>query len=67
MAKQYGIRVTLPPGDTMTTLLGEGWESFRWYDTPLARDAAFEAMLQPPPYYRSGDLPSQVLQKVQRD
>jgi hypothetical protein len=66
--KRYGIRITLPEGDPMRAphLLGEGWEQFRWYDSAEARDRAYEQMQHPPPYYRMGDVISQVLDKVER-
>ncbi|MCC6303042.1 MAG: hypothetical protein IT489_09630 [Gammaproteobacteria bacterium] len=65
--KRYGIKITLPPGDTLATLLGEHWESHRWYDTEADRDHAFEQMLERPPYYRRDENPTQVLVKVERD
>ncbi|MGM0676245.1 MAG: hypothetical protein ACQETW_02390 [Pseudomonadota bacterium] len=66
--KRFGIRITLPQGDSMSAshLLGEGWEHFRWYETAQERDAALEDMQNPPPYYRRGDLITQVLEKVER-
>jgi len=65
---KYGIRITLPPGDTLSAahLLGSDFEVFRWYETREARDDAFEAMQHSPGYYRRGDAPSQVLSKVDR-
>ena len=66
--KKYGIRITLPKGDPMALphLLGENWESFRWYDTEQQRDRAWEEMNQRIPYYRMGDVPSRVLSKVEQ-
>ena len=63
---KYGIRITLPPGDTMSAphLLGADFEAFRWYGSRVARDEAFEAMQRHPDYCRSGDTPTQVLIKV---
>ena len=63
---RYGIRITLPPGDTMSAphLLGVDFEAFRWYDSRAARDEAFEAMLRHPGYYRRGDAPTQILSKI---
>ena len=44
-------------------LLGPDFEAFRWYETREARDEALEAMQHPTGYYRSGDVPAQVLSK----
>ena len=66
LMNKYGIRITLPSGDTMSAphLLGPNFEAFRWYESREARDDAFDAMLRHPDYYRSGDVPTQVLAKV---
>ena len=63
---KYGIRVTLPAGDTMSAphLLGPDFEAVRWYDSREARDEAYDAMQRHPGYYRSGDTPTQVLSKI---
>ena len=67
--KQYGIKITLPPGDTLSAahLLGSNWESFRWFDSEADRDRAYTQMLERPPYYRRDEDPSQVIVKVERD
>ena len=31
--KSFGIRLSLPQGDTLGRLLGQDWEAFRWYAT----------------------------------
>ncbi|MGA7800668.1 MAG: hypothetical protein WCC36_07630 [Gammaproteobacteria bacterium] len=66
--KSYGIRITLPEGDPLRAahLLGPDWEGFRWYETAGERNAAYEDMLRELPIYRSGDVISQILQKVER-
>jgi hypothetical protein len=64
--KRFGIRVTLPPGDTFRRLLGEDWEKFHWYATEEARDAAFHQMATRHGYYRKSDAPTQVLEKLVR-
>ncbi len=66
--KRYGIRITLPRGDPMRAphLLGPDWESYRWFETAEERDRALAEMQAQPGYYRAGDVPSQVLSKVQR-
>jgi hypothetical protein len=64
--KRFGIRVTLPPGDTFMSLLGEGWERFHWYATEEERDAAFRQMAIRHGYYRDSDAPTQILEKLIR-
>jgi hypothetical protein len=66
--KRFGIRVTLPEGDTLRSahLLGPEWESFRWFDHEEDRDKAYEEMLRHPDYYRKGDIATQVLTKVEK-
>jgi hypothetical protein len=64
--RPWGIRVTLPPGDTLRRLLGDGWEKVHWYPTESERDTAFEAMARRHGYYRSSDTPTQVLEKISR-
>lgn len=66
--KKYGIRMTLPPGDPMCSahLLGDDWESYRWYATAEARDRTLREMRRKHPYYRIGDQPSLELTPVER-
>lgn len=64
--KRYGIRITLPPSDPMRAahLLGEHWEGFRWFETQKARDDVFADMQRELGYYRQGDTPTQLLEKI---
>lgn len=64
--KRFGIRVTLPRGDTFSQLLGENWERLHWYRTEEERDRAFEQMAIRHGYYRKTDAPTQVLEKLVR-
>jgi hypothetical protein len=64
--RRFGIRVTLPPGDTMRNVLGDDWERLHWYPTEAERDAAFEGMALRHGYYRKTDNPTQVLEKLER-
>jgi hypothetical protein len=66
--KRFGIRITLPEGDTMSAahLLGPGWESFRWFESAAQRDRAFAEMQRQLPIYRRHDRITQVLEKVER-
>ncbi len=66
--KHYGIRITVPNDSTWRAphLLGERWESYRWYETSEDRDRAFDEMSRPLSNYRRGDVPRQVLERVER-
>lgn len=67
--KKYGIRITLPPGDTMASphLLGPDWEGYRWFDSADERDKAWREMHDRPPWYRRDEDPSHILAKVERE
>lgn len=64
--RRYGIRVTLPPGDTLRNILGDDWERLHWFATEEERDAAFDKMAVRHGYYRTSDSPTQVLEKILR-
>jgi len=59
----------MPGGDTLSAahLLGDAWESFRWFDDEQQRDQALADMQRQPVYYRKGDSPSVVLQSVESE
>ncbi len=64
--KKFGIKVSLPPGDPLTDLLGPDWEHVHWYPTEIERDRAYDDMARRHPYYRDSDITSQVLEKIIR-
>ncbi len=64
--RPFGIRVTLPEGDTLRNLLGDDWEKLHWYPTAEERDGAYEQMAIRHGYYRKSDNPTQILEKVDR-
>lgn len=64
--RNFGIRVTLPAGDSLRKLLGDDWERLVWYASEVERDAAFENMAERHGYYRKTDAPTQVLEKISR-
>ncbi len=64
--RRYGIRVTLPPADTLNRILGDDWERLHWYATEAERDSAYESMLERHGYYRTTDTPTQILEKIVR-
>ena len=63
---KFGIKVTLPAGDTFSSLLGDGWERLHWFATEEERDRAYEKMSIRHGYYRNTDSPTQVLVKLVR-
>ncbi len=64
--RTFGIRVSLPPGDSLRRILGDDWARTHWYATESERDAAYAAMAQRHGYYRKTDTPTQVLEKISR-
>ncbi len=64
--RSFGIRVSLPAGDTLRNVLGDDWEKLHWYPTEAERDSAFEEMAIRHGYYRKTDSPTQVLEKISR-
>lgn len=62
--RPYGVRVSLPPGDTFRKLLGEDWSRTHWYESAAERDAALAEMSRKHEYSRSGDRPALVFEKV---
>ena len=64
--RDFGIRVTLPAGDTLRKVLGEDWERLHWFASEAERDATFDDMALRHGYYRKTDNPTQILEKVSR-
>jgi hypothetical protein len=64
--RRFGIRVSLPPGDTLRKVLGDNWERLHWYPSETERDSAFDKMAVRHGYYRKTDTPTQVLEKIVR-
>ncbi len=63
----FGVRTTLPPGDPMRAVLGDDWESCRWYATASERDAALDRMRSEHRYSRTGDRPTLIYERIERD
>jgi len=64
--RRFGIRVSAPPGDPFTRLVGRDWHSFHWFATREERDRAMQEMGARHRYSRIGDVPSIVLEPVER-
>ena len=63
---RYGIRVTLPAGDTLRNILGNDWERLHWFATEAERDRAYDKMVERHGYYRKSDTPTLVLEMIVR-
>ena len=64
--RKFGIKVSLPPGDTFSKILGDDWERVHWYACEDERDKAFDNMAIRHGYYRTTDSPTQILEKIIR-
>ncbi|HEX9876872.1 MAG TPA: hypothetical protein VGC50_09495 [Gammaproteobacteria bacterium] len=62
----FGIKVSLPPGDTFSSLIDKNWERFHWYSTERERDRALRDMASEHLYSRRGDRPTLVFEPVER-
>ena len=65
-SRNYGIRVSLPVGDTLRKVLGDDWERVLWFPSAAERDEAYDEMAIRHGYYRDTDNPTQVLEKIFR-
>jgi hypothetical protein len=63
---RFGIRVSAPPEDPFTRLVGKDWQTFHWFETREERDIAMQDMAARHRYSRIGDVPSIVLEPVER-
>jgi hypothetical protein len=65
-AKPFGIRVTLPSGDSFSSLIGAGWAREHWYPTEHDRDVALDDMASEHLYSRRGDRPTLIFEPIER-
>ncbi len=63
----FGIRMTLPQDDPMIAVLGDSFETWRWYASATERDAALEQMRSEHRFSRIGDRPTLRYERVERD
>jgi hypothetical protein len=64
--RRFGIRVTAPPRDFFSNLVGQDWQTFHWFVTREERDRALADMGARHRYSRIGDVPSLILEPVDR-
>jgi hypothetical protein len=65
--RRFGIRVSAPPEDPFTRLVGRSWHTFHWFTTAEERDRVMREMGARHLYSRIGDAPSIVLEPVERE
>jgi hypothetical protein len=63
---RFGIRVSAPPEDPFARLVDAGWQAEHWYATRAERDGALSDMGARHRYSRIGDVPSVVLEAIER-
>jgi hypothetical protein len=66
-SRRFGLKLSLPLGDPMRTLLGDDWHEYQWFDTQEARERKLEELLGPFAYYRKGDRPTFTVERVEQD
>jgi hypothetical protein len=62
--RPFGLRLSLPPGDPMRKVLGDDWHEFQWFESEMARDAKIGELTGRFAYYRKGDRPTFVIERV---
>lgn len=65
--KTWGIRLSLPANDPMIPVLGADWHEYQWFASEAEREAKLEQLRRQFIFYRKGDIPSFVLERVNRD
>lgn len=64
--RTWGLRLSLPGQDPMRRLLGEDWQEYQWFASERAREAKLAQLERQFVHYRQGDVPSFVLERVNR-
>ena len=60
----FGIRVQLRRTDPFRNLVGADWNKEHWFATNAERDHALVEMSTRYPYFRPGDAPALVFEKI---
>ncbi len=63
---RFGLRLSLPEGDTFAGILGASWQKERWFQSEAERDRAIYELRKQHPYYRLGDRPTLEIVKINR-
>jgi hypothetical protein len=62
--RPFGIRVSLRPEDPFARLVGADWSREHWFATEHERDAALADMSGRYRFFRVGDEPAMVFEKI---
>lgn len=65
--RTWGVRLSLPEGDPMRSLLGDDWHQYHWFASEPEREAKLEQLRGQFVYYRKGDRPSFIVERVNRE
>lgn len=65
--KTWGIRLSLPENDPMRPILGQDWHEYHWFATEALRESKLEQLRRQFIYYRKGDRPSFIIERVNRE
>jgi hypothetical protein len=65
--RPFGLRLSLPTGDPMRNLLGDDWHTYEWFETEADRERRMTELAGQFVYYRKGDRPTYVVERVNRD
>jgi hypothetical protein len=60
----FGIRMKLPGGDPMSSLLGADWQATQWFETHGEREKRLAELMDQFVYYRKGDRASLIYERV---
>lgn len=63
-SRPFGIRVSLPPGDSFLGVIGSDWERLHWFATREEREAALRDMRGEHLYSRRGDRPTTLFTRI---
>ncbi len=64
--KRFGIRVKVKNNDPFSNLVGKDWNDEHWYASAVERDEALTSMSGKYVYFRPGDKPSMIFEKISR-
>ncbi len=62
--KVFGIQMELSTDDPMKLVLGDDWETIRWYASAAERDRAYDEIRGQHVWSRSGDRPTMRYAKI---